>query len=47
LALAEALEKGLGVERDLRGALQWYEKAAAGGEEAAALRLSEIRGQGR
>lgn len=46
LALAEALWNGQGVLRDLRAAMQWYEKAADAGKAPAQARLAGIHAAG-
>ncbi|MFN9101596.1 MAG: sel1 repeat family protein, partial [Betaproteobacteria bacterium] len=40
--LASMYEQGDGVDRDLRLARYWYERAAAGGDEAAPYKVKEL-----
>jgi len=46
LKLAEMYQKGSGVNRDLMLSIQWYQKAAAGGEAEAQFQLGDMYKQG-
>ncbi len=39
MSLAQCYETGTGCEKDISGAIDWYEKAAGWGDHAAAERL--------